>query len=332
MGDQRAARLGSLGKRKGLRDRPRQRRSKRASMAKVIFPLTLELEKPRPRARVAVGRSNHLGSKGVSRLYKMARAVGGHLKDAANLSTIHTHTLYTRFLTKDSLVIDLGANVGQFSLAIAKIGATTYALEALPSTFDKIPDHPNIKKYNLAISHQDGPIRLFVSDNSETTSVHRPLAEIFGLRGEETCPGITFEHFLRAEGIKWIDLLKVDIEGSEEALFETTSDETLRNISQITIEFHDSIPGSIPGNTVRRIKARLTSLGFLCLPFSYIHPRMPNSDLLFIRTGATNIHPVDRMYFRQIKGILELEKARSSALAFARKAGLAALQKLGRAA
>jgi hypothetical protein len=55
---------------------------------------------------------------------------------------------------------------------------------------------------------------------------------------------------------------------------------------------------------------------------------MPNSDLLFIRTGATNIHPDDLMYFRQLRAILELEKARASTLAFARKASLAAVQKL----
>lgn len=253
-------------------------------------------------------------------IYKMNIAAIERLKDIANLSTIQTHTLYARFLTKDSLVIDLGANVGQFSFAIAeKIGAAIYALEALPSTFDKIPDHPRIKKYNRAISDQEGPIRLFVSDNPEATSVHRAIAESYGRRGEEVCPGITFEHFLKTEGIKQIDLLKVDIEGSEEALFKTTSDETLRNISQITIEFHDFVPGSIQVHTVRRIRARLKSLGFLCLPFSYVYPGMLNADLLFIRTTATNIHPGDHKYFWQLKAILELEKAKASALAFARK-------------
>jgi FkbM family methyltransferase len=246
----------------------------------------------------------------MSRLYKMTTAAIEHLKDAANLSEIETHTLYTRFLTKDSLVIDLGANVGHFSLAIVeKIGATIYALEALPSTFAKIPDHPRVKKYNRAITDQDGPVRLFVSDNPETTSVHRSIAERFGVRGEEACPGITFEHFLQTEGIKRIDLLKVDIEGSEEALFETTSDETLRNICQITIEFHDFIQA----HTVRRITTRLKSLGFLCLPF------WRHYDVLFIRTDATNIHPDDHVYFRQLKAILELKKSKASALALARK-------------
>lgn len=256
----------------------------------------------------------------MSRLYKMTTAAIENLKDGCSLSQIETHTLYTRFLTKDSLVVDLGANVGHFSMAIAKrIGATTYALEALPSTFAKIPDHPRVKKYNRAITDRDGLIRLFVSDNSEATSVHSSIAESFGLRGEESCPGITFEHFLQTEGIKFIDLLKVDIEGSEEALFETTSDETLRNISQITIEFHDFFPGSIKAHTVRRIITRLKSLGFLCLPFSYVCPGFLHKDVLFIRTGATNIHPDDYMSIRQIGAILELEKAKASALAFARK-------------
>jgi hypothetical protein len=168
-----------------------------------------------------------------------------------------------------------------------------------------------------------------VSENPEATSVHSSIAKSLGLRGEEVCPGITFEHFLQTEGIKQTDLLKVDIEGSEVALFETTSDETLRNISQITIEFHDFVPGSIiQAHTVRRIRTRLKSLGFLCLPFSYVYPGMLNADLLFIRTGATNIHSDDRMYFLQLRAILELEKAKALTLAFARKARLAAVQKL----
>ncbi len=265
----------------------------------------------------------------MSRIYRTTLAAIEHLKDAANLSTICTHTLYTRFLTTDSLVIDLGANFGQFSVAIAeKIGATTYALEALPSSFAKIPDHPSIKKYNRAITDRDGPIRLFVADNPEATSVHSSIAESYGLRGEEVCPGITFEHFLQTEGIKQVDLLKVDIEGSEEALFKTTSDETLRIIRQITIEFHDFVRGSIQAHTVRRIRTRLKSLGFLCLPFSYVYPGMLNADLLFIKADPTNIHPDDRRYFRQLKAILELENAKASTLEFARKASLAAVQKL----
>lgn len=263
----------------------------------------------------------------MSRFYRTTLAAIEHLKDAGNLSTINTHTLYTRFLNKESLIIDLGANYGQFSLAIAeKIGATTYALEALPSSFAKIPDHPSIKKYNRAITAQDGPIRLFVADNPEATSVHSSIAESYGLKGEVVCPGITFEHFLQTESIKQIDLLKVDIEGSEEALFASTSDETLRNICQITIEFHDFVPGSIQAHTVRRIRARLRSLGFLCLPFSYVYPGMLNADILFVKADA--IHPDDRIYFRQLKAVLELENAKASTLSFARKASLAAVQKL----
>jgi len=108
-------------------------------------------------------------------------------------------------------------------------------------------------------------------------------------------------------------------------LFETTSDETLRNISQITVEFHDFVPESIiKAHTVRRIRTRLKSLGFLCMPFSHTYPgALLNTNLLFIRTETTNIHPDDRTYFRQLKVILELariagvQKFRKPAYSFA---------------
>jgi FkbM family methyltransferase len=65
--------------------------------------------------------------------------------------------------------------------------------------------------------------------------------------------GITLETFLNTQRIELVDLLKIDIEGAEEAVFNSTRDATLCNIKQITIEFHDFVPGCISSEEVTKL-------------------------------------------------------------------------------
>ncbi|WP_366930871.1 FkbM family methyltransferase [Microcoleus sp. bin38.metabat.b11b12b14.051] len=58
---------------------------------------------------------------------------------------------------------------------------------------------------------------------------------MYGLQGVISVDAMTLDTFLNKHKIESIDLLKVDIEGAEEALFNSTSDATLCNIKQITI-------------------------------------------------------------------------------------------------
>ncbi|WP_242725383.1 FkbM family methyltransferase [Microcoleus vaginatus] len=60
-------------------------------------------------------------------------------------------------------------------------------------------------------------------------------ASVYGLQGEISVDGITLETFLNNQRIELVDLLKIDIEGAEEAVFNSTSDATLCNVKQITI-------------------------------------------------------------------------------------------------
>jgi hypothetical protein len=102
--------------------------------------------------------------------------------------------------------------------------------------------------------------------------------------------------------------LKVDIEGAEAALFNSTSDATLCNVKQITIEFHDSVPGSISTEEVNKIVNRFKRLGFVCLPFSYLFPDMDTCDFLFINTHQCKIPYKDWLGFQIINLLLAIEK------------------------
>src|SRR5947209_7749420 len=80
------------------------------------------------------------------------------------------HTVYTPSL-RDGWIVNLGANVGEFSCAMADRGLTCHAVEAEPSVFEQIPVRAEIKKHNLAISDRNEPVHLFVSENRECNSV-----------------------------------------------------------------------------------------------------------------------------------------------------------------
>ena len=68
------------------------------------------------------------------------------------LSNLKTHTIYSKILDSDSLVIDLGANVGQFSEAITReFNCTCYALEAVFSVYSQLPKNGLVKNFNYAI-------------------------------------------------------------------------------------------------------------------------------------------------------------------------------------
>lgn len=240
--------------------------------------------------------------------YRLIGSATESLKRLSGLATIKTHTIYLPALGAGT-IIDLGANVGEFASAMAGRGLQRFAVEAEVSVFKQIPEQVQIKKYNIAISDRDAPVQLFISENREANSTQSAISREHGIKGTATCPGMTLESFMLANEIKEVSLLKVDIEGSEEQLFDSTSDEVLRCIDQITVEFHDFIPGSITSTKVSQISERLRGLGFYCIPFSYMFPHMLNADLLFIR--LKNVGFGTRACFAAIKALLNVQRAKA---------------------
>src|SRR5262249_33181960 len=169
---------------------------------------------------------------------------------------------------------------------------------------------PKNSKHNVAISDRNEPVQLFISENRESNSIQSSIAAEYGLRGSVTCPGITFERFVKANNIDRIALLKVDIEGSEEHLFDSTSDDMLRKIRQIAVEFHDFVPGSISTKKVEQIIERLVFLGFYCIPFSYMHPKILNADILFIQRTASGIGLSELACFAAPNLLLKLQRTK----------------------
>ncbi len=221
------------------------------------------------------------------------------------LQSFRGHHCYTKIISSNSIIVDLGAHFAQFSHEISSyFNCRCYAVEALPSLYTEIVETPLVKKFNYAISNTNAGIEFCVTENPESNHIVKYNTDVS--QDIISVEGVTLESFINQQKIKSIDLLKVDIEGAEIDLFESLTDEIISNIKQITIEFHD-FQFDIR-NEVEAIKERLKSLGFICIVFS----RANNGDVLFINRHKCNISILDYIYIkylaRYVRGVSKIAK------------------------
>jgi FkbM family methyltransferase len=215
------------------------------------------------------------------------------------LAEIQSHTFYAPALERDSVVADLGASTAGFSQAIvARFGARCFAAEPLPDNFKLIQPQPRITAFRVALSGTDGRIALGVRDTFHTSASfgsYDSLPE----RDRIEVDSVTLEGFRRLAGVERFDLVKVDIEGAEFAMFEAAHDDTLRSIDQITVEFHDFLdPSREP--EVQAIIRRLAGLGFAALRFTRRH----HGDMLFLNRRFIKLADSELLWFRHaVRGV-----------------------------
>ncbi len=133
-----------------------------------------------------------------------------------------------RHITPEFVFLDIGANVGGYSLFVgAHAGprARILAIEPQPAIFERlifnIQQNPfaTIKAINCAMADRDGEITLFVDrQNQCETSMRR-------LRSDHdstiiNVPGLSLKSLLAQERITHIDAIKLDVEGAEDLILE----------------------------------------------------------------------------------------------------------------
>jgi len=178
---------------------------------------------------------------------------------------IRGHWLYIPAINSNSVVVDLGANLGEFSKAmIKKFKAKCYAVEPNQDLFDKISD-VNVK-VNAAITAADGTVSFFLSNNPESSSLINNFEQQWGNAQKVSVVGYCWKTMVEKLKLtnRYIDVLKIDVEGAELDLIESFDEKDIAAIKQITIEFHDWLNKNLHERTVNAIK-KLTSFGFLCI-------------------------------------------------------------------
>lgn len=192
------------------------------------------------------------------------------------IDQIEKHSFVADHLREGSRVFDLGANLGGFALeAIHRYGCRVLGVEPVPALAEAMPTHPLFTLRQAAITGGESSVIINVNPTScASVGIRQEGADAVEV------VGITFAALLGDHGTERVDLLKVDIEGAEIPLFDSSSDADLLRVDQVTVEFHDFVQPQLAADVVR-VDARLRSLGFQRLAFSldntdvlYLHPRL----------------------------------------------------------
>jgi FkbM family methyltransferase len=206
--------------------------------------------------------------------------------------TVREHTFMPAPLSGSSIVVDLGAHKGEFSREIvARFGCRCIAVEANPTLIPQVKAVAGVEVVWGAISGEDGELELHLSNNPEASTVLGDRCTVPS--GERVkVPALRLERLLREKGVTRVDLLKVDIEGAEIAMFRSLGDVELGRIQQISLEFHDFC-GLVKSPEVHEVCDRLEGLGFEGMRFG-----RSNMNWLFVQRTAVGRIP--RLYLKHV--------------------------------
>jgi len=135
-----------------------------------------------------------------------------------------TTVLCKRIVKPGMYVMDIGANIGYYTLLFSKLVGSdgrVYAFEPHPEIF-KMLRHNTRNKRNVivlqkAISNMEEERELFLS--KKTTGSHSFYMTEFS-EGSCKIETMRLDDFFQAEGIKRCDLIKIDVEGAEPLVIE----------------------------------------------------------------------------------------------------------------
>jgi FkbM family methyltransferase len=218
------------------------------------------------------------------------------------------HTFIPSLLGPDALVVDLGANEGEFIMKVQKqFGCRCCAVEPTPSLYSNLKSIPGIEAYPYAVSDKDGQTQFSISHDSQASRINSDDAA-----KKETVIVDTrsLQSLLKELNAQTIDFLKVDIEGAEIGLVMNTPDEVFGRIKQISLEFHDMF-GFCSRQEVLAAIARLKKLGFDAMNWGGIYGtgyfiktpdayRKDNLNWLFVNRSAHHISPLKRWFIRYL--------------------------------
>lgn len=124
----------------------------------------------------------------------------------------------------EGIAFDIGANVGAFTCMIASMGHTVHSFEPIPETFCRFK---NNVKFNellrhahlncLAVGKDQSLVTFRVEEDSPATNRMAVPDESSSqdTSSSQTVAAVSLDEYCATQGVKFIDFLKVDVEGME---------------------------------------------------------------------------------------------------------------------
>ncbi len=162
------------------------------------------------------------------------------------------------------VVLDIGANIGIFSTYAAQRGA------AKVIAYEPLSDNAALIKKNQALNgiNQVKVVQAAVSDKTGTAKLYLGHLDVGNLLFDHNSVGklqnfirvrtTTLKELFKIHKLKHVDFLKLDCEGSEGAILQSTPAAIWRKIDKIALEYHDNV--SVLSHS--QIVKKLQKLGF----------------------------------------------------------------------
>lgn len=127
---------------------------------------------------------------------------------------------------KNPTILDVGANVGNYSNDVLKINKNSrvIAFEPHPVTYKKLIGNicsDNFEPYNLGVGEKADVLKLYdyaSQDGSPHASLYKDVISDLHKGGASSVNSVNIvklDDFLRDKNVPFIDLLKIDVEGNE---------------------------------------------------------------------------------------------------------------------
>lgn len=184
---------------------------------------------------------------------------------------------------KGSVVVDVGASLGSFSLYAAQQGAKVFAFEPAPASFEILSQNirlngwqDRISPFPQCVGGKAGKRDFFISKLS-------PLSSFYAGEGKKTTVNCTtLGKIFKEQRLPRLDILKLDCEGAEYEILYQTPSKVLRRIGEIRLEYHR--PAGRRGVLPARSADPTTLTEFLLRKgFALVHQRKdaPTSGILW---------------------------------------------------
>jgi FkbM family methyltransferase len=166
-------------------------------------------------------------------------------------------------------IVDAGANIGLFACYAAGInpGCVVHAVEPFPPTVRRLRD--TVRRNGLGGRIRIHDVALSSASGSASMSAVAPASQMVHVVHDQVSnstdaavavPALTLKDLIERIDAPQIDLLKMDIEGSEYDVLGTADAETLAPVRSITLEYHRPDPHR--PSAKQELARHLASCGF----------------------------------------------------------------------
>lgn len=178
-------------------------------------------------------------------------------------------------VTQGDTVFDVGANVGEFSLAVAAMGASVVSVEGDPFVYRclaaNVGSNPNIRTVDKVLWKEDTELVYYSEPNNANSSVFEPPETEYAAK-ELRLQATTLDKLASEMDVDEIDLFKCDAEGAEPEVIEGGR-ETLSRTRQVVLDTGAERMGEETSDDVQRL---LEGVGF-----RVFHDTRPNRKMTF---------------------------------------------------